>query len=125
MNVEVFVEATSEATGSRMSEQLEAVRLIRDTAVARLQRDKKPDNGYSVRAYEEGIELLLKCPPANALPPPGTKAPRKSAVAKQTLCSLDIWAGRKVLSLEWNEQTEEFAVLSFRRGDWEETILSW
>lgn len=121
MNVEV----TSEATGSQMSEQLEAVRLIRDIAVTRLQRDKRPDTGYSIRAYEEGIELLLQCPPVNALPSPGTLAPRKSSVATQKPCSLDIWAGRKVFSLEWNERTEELTVLSFRRGDWEATILSW
>jgi hypothetical protein len=34
---------------------------------------------------------------------------------------LDVWRGRKVLSIQWNEGTVD--VISFRRGEWEEQLL--
>ncbi|MEM8497919.1 MAG: hypothetical protein AAF542_07840 [Pseudomonadota bacterium] len=107
-----------------MSEQLEAVRSIRDAAVTRLQQEAESDRGYSFRDYQQGIEILLSCPPNNALPSTSTAAPRRSRSASQKPWTLDIWAGRKVLSVEWQEQSEEIAILSFRRGDWEDVVLA-
>lgn len=107
-----------------MSEQLDAVKSIRDAAVTRLQNEVVSDRGYSFRDYQQGIEILLSCPPKNALPSTSTAAPRSSKPAAQKPWTLDIWAGRKVLSVEWTEESEEIEILSFRRGDWEEVILS-
>ena len=36
---------------------------------------------------------------------------------------LDIWYGRKVMNIEWDED-QPVRVVSFRRGDWEEEFLS-
>lgn len=107
-----------------MSHQLQAARNIRDAAVTRLQKELEFENGYSLRDYQQGIEILLSCPPINALPSTSTAAPRRSAPAAQEPWTLDIWAGRKVLSLEWTEQSEDIDILSFRRGDWEQVVLS-
>ncbi|MFK7732935.1 MAG: hypothetical protein AB8B48_15040 [Pseudomonadales bacterium] len=107
-----------------MSDQLDAVKSIRDAAVTRLQKEVEVEKGYSFRDYQQGIEMLLSCPPKNALPSPSAAAPRRSKPATQKPWTLDIWAGRKVLSLEWFEQSEEIEILSFRRGDWEEVVLS-
>ncbi len=107
-----------------MSDQLNAARSIRDAAVARLQKEVEFESGYSFRDYQQGIEMLLSCPAKNALPSTSTAAPRRSDSVAHRPWSLDIWAGRKVLSLEWQEQSEEISILSFRRGDWEELVLA-
>lgn len=107
-----------------MSDQLDAVRSIRDAAVTRLQKEVGSERGYSFRDYQQGIELLLSCPPNNALPSTSTAAPRRSQPAAQQSWTLDIWAGKKVLSLEWHAHSEQIAILSFRRGDWEQVVLS-
>lgn len=107
-----------------MSDQLEAVRSIRDAAVTRLQKEVESERGYSFRDYQQGIEILLSRPANNALPSTSTTAPRRSKSPAQKPWTLDIWAGRRVLSVEWHEQSEEIAILSFRRGDWEQVVLS-
>ena len=35
---------------------------------------------------------------------------------------LDVWAGKKVLNLKWSDN-DEFNVVSFRRGTWEDELL--
>lgn len=106
-----------------MSEQLDVVRSIRDATVSRLKNEMVSEKGFSFRDYQKGIEILLSCPPGNALPSPRAAAPRRSRLAAQKPWTLDIWAGRKVLSLEWCEQSEEIEIRSFRRGDWEDVVL--
>jgi hypothetical protein len=37
---------------------------------------------------------------------------------------LDIWCGRKVLNVEWSTSGDRIDVVSFRRGAWEQQLLS-
>lgn len=37
---------------------------------------------------------------------------------------LDIWFGRRVFTIEWNDKTSPH-VFIFRRGEWEKIALSW
>ncbi len=37
---------------------------------------------------------------------------------------LDIWEKGKVLGIAWDSK-ENYAISTFRRGDWEKTVLSW
>jgi len=36
---------------------------------------------------------------------------------------LDIWAPKKVMNIEWSDQGE-LAIVSFRRGAWEDELIS-
>lgn len=36
---------------------------------------------------------------------------------------LDIWFGKKVLSVQW-DQEDEVEVISYRKGEWEEKLLA-
>ena len=107
-----------------MSEQQDTVRSIRDAAITRVQKEEGIENGCSYRDYVQGIEILLSCRPKNTLPSTNTAAPRRDVPSAQKLWSLDIWAGKKVLSVEWNDQSDEIAVMSFRPGDWADVLLS-
>lgn len=40
-------------------------------------------------------------------------------------CGLNIWTSKKVLNIEWDDKTGRVDLVSFRRGDWEDTVLSW
>ena len=36
---------------------------------------------------------------------------------------LDIWTGRKVFNLEWDEESGKVDLVTFKRGRWEEVVL--
>jgi len=42
---------------------------------------------------------------------------------KNLLYGLDIWAPKKVLNVEWNDQGK-FEVVAFHPGDWEEELIA-
>jgi hypothetical protein len=49
-------------------------------------------------------------------------AVHKLEIPENLSYGLDVWSGKKVLNIEWNES--ETRIVSFRRGQWESELLA-
>jgi len=103
---------------------------IRDHVLRLMERDGTWDRleGSRCRKWKNGRFMALLNTAFNPLPhanpPPMTF---RQAVARQRapeVCSneLSVWADKKVLLIEWNDQ--DARVITFKRGEWETELLS-
>ena len=49
----------------------------------------------------------------------------RGALISPTPWGLDIWADKKVLNIEWDDRKDITELVTLKRGDWEQTVLSW
>jgi hypothetical protein len=71
------------------------------------------------------LQLLLRTP-LSRLPQPDEQLKYMAALLGRDHINLpyglDVWAGRKVLNLEWDHD-DRIEIVSFRRGPWEDILL--
>ena len=121
-----------------MGKRLEAASRIRDAAVKKIQAEGQleetgnfgPVLQWRAPDWREGGIHIIHRTPFQRIPKPSAKY-RKAVVeyglerSKNLLpYGLDIWCDRKVFNIEWND-AGEVRLVSFKRGSWEETVLSW
>jgi hypothetical protein len=116
--------------------RLEDAVQIRDAAVKKLQEEgefEKVENSGPVLGWKSrdrkdgGIHMVLRTP-FQKLPKHSSKFIKdciKHGIKPTENLSngLDIWAGPKVLNIEWDHKGQVILV-SFKRGSWEKIILS-
>ena len=117
--------------------KLEDALRIRNAAIKKLQAEGEfqevenfgPAFVWKAHDREEGgIHMLLRTP--------FQKFPKQSSKAIKDFMNsgikppenksngLDIWAGSKVLNIEWDHK-DQIDLVSFKRGPWEKIVLSW
>lgn len=107
------------------------IKAIRDAALAivRLHGEWERIHNFPhpVLGYEnEGFKLLYRTP---FQPIPVSNKATSQGIAPSTqramykAYGLDIWFGKKVLSVQW-DQEDEVEVISYRKGEWEEKLLA-
>ena len=106
---------------------------IRDAALNRIRSDGGWAGvcplGPTMQWQGEGLSILHRTP-FQKLPPitdPILKQRSRITGGINLPYGLDIWdldGVGKVLNIEWRD-TGEFELVSFRRGEWESTVLAW
>lgn len=112
---------------------------VRDAALVKLQAEGNfeevlgigPILTWHARNSRCCVSEMLFRTPFQALPGLKPETVPRAAVTDSPIPAgfnlpygLDIWTGKKVLNIEWCADGY-FEIVSFRRGDWESTILSW
>lgn len=123
-----------------MTTRLEAAVFIRDAALIKIRAEGEFENLQNFDPMlswdapkELGYNMHMSLrSPFQKLPPQSPKLVKQRALSglyqrrKVNLpWGLNIWTGRKALNIEWDEQTDQVDLVSFRRGDWENAVLSW
>ena len=88
----------------------ETIRQLRDAAVSLVMSRGQRCSNLGIKTLHArvgGIEISLR-PPFDTTYSHG----------------LDIWAPNKVLNIEWDEARRRLTTVSFRRGNWEQLLLS-
>ncbi len=113
-----------------MNKRLEASLRLRDVALNKLRSEGSFEDtniGPYLTWAGKGLEMGLRTPFQRLPPVPEAIkyfAAKTGDGSVNLSYGLDIWdKTRKVLNIEWNDPGEVLLV-SFRRGDWEQKILS-
>ena len=113
-----------------MSKRLEAALRLRDAALNKLRSEgslEDTKSGPYLRWAGKDLEIgvwypFQRLPPVSQTVKYFAVKPGKGPVNLNY--GLDIWDKRgKVLNIEWSD-TGEVLIVSFRRGDWEQKLLS-
>jgi len=116
-----------------MTGRLEAAIAIRDHILKLMDTEGRWTSGSGIKIRywaRDGFDAFLNTPfnPAPHAKPDTRSYPSyaHAVIAQRTKrpmsYELSLWYGRKVLSIEW-QATGEARLISFRRGDWERTLL--
>jgi hypothetical protein len=119
--------------GRGMNRRLEAAIAIRDHILKLLESEGRWTSCTGIKIWcwaRDGFDAFLNTPfnPApHAKPDVRRYASYTRAIIAQRAkhpmpYELNLWHGRKVLSIEW-QVTGEVRLISFRRGSWEQALL--
>ncbi len=112
-----------------MTNRTEAALAIRDAALEKFRAEGRFQNIQHFGPVcvwpdpipsKAAIQMVLRTP-FQKIPERAPSAPQKGNLSY----GLDIWTqGGKVLNIEWDTQ-ERTQIVSFKRGVWEASVLSW